>query len=1294
MYRVNAVLISLVCVVPIWAQNQAWWVPEVPNPGDSVTIYYNTRYGMLSESSDSINLHWGINGWHEPPEDLWPPGSWAWGDGAAIESPMTQLDDTIWNIKLATDESVTQIDFCFHNNLNEWDNNSGRDWHIYMGTPPAIVAVRFVLDTRSCNLPYIGGEVTQVNLAGNFNGWVPNDPSMAMTQTDNPYVWEKIVNLYEGTYEYKFVVNRYVWVTDPDNPVYVGEFQNAVIVVTKELHPRVYVDSPPYCAVLYDVDTVNIFARVRTNDDGVPIDESSIIVTVDDSVIPHVFDTDSLVLTANVSNLGYGVHVISISLADTAGNHGYVSSVFGMYPSGSGYHAVDAVCDEHYTYPVGVEDGSCDLIALHISESGDSLRFSIHIRDITDYTKLGIQIASDAVGPMVELPQALEVKTHEWNGTGVFFTIVDPNSQLCDTAVDNHLYTQRYPPVVGDPIPVAVVDDSFVFELDLGALETILGSYNVPWYFYVFTWVAGFEPDSEVGGSVHFIDPDIYDVMFFESDELQHKLLRNYIPAGRLGGPRMVSLDAIGRGIATISAYEIDSSLYNPGPVVRLLTRSGEVYDSIYTVDGTISDTTIHSAILTVNEEDTTIPVVGGCFSVQVKLSEGDNIISCRAQNSAGYWGYSPCINLHLYVDHTPKAIIDTVYVDGNRIWVDGSTSYDPDSDPLTYLWYADTTNPAPIEFDDPNAAITWFVVPPTDGEYYFTLKVTDPDGNTDFARRFIRVKDGAISVATTDSIAEWIRDAIIYEIFVQSFSEEGNFNAVRARIPELKDLGINCIWFMPINPSAYTNGYSVLDYYGIRPDYGTEEELRELLATCKTYGIRVIIDHVINHCSNQHPWMIDAQSYGEYSHFYDYFMWDEYGNYQWTAGADLPDLNFNNPHLKSYLLDMAEYWVTEFDIDGYRCDLAWAVEGRDSTYWRTWRERVKSKRPDALLLAEAPAADFRYFRHRFDLAYDWNLHHAAPVNFVNIFDGGVTGDEIDALHQVITNYGYGFPKDRFPLRFLENHDETRYIAYHTVEQTKLMAALLFTIPGVPLIYAGQEVGELTLRDKIDWSDPYNLRPYYKRLCWIRNTFPALRTDEIVRINTTSPTVYAFLRKADDNIIICGFNFYEGGNYVVLQIPIDSLGISPDSTYYMNDVLHNEYVDTTGAGLANFGVYFRGYEPKIYVLADSIIVGMEELPHVGVNRLYQNFPNPFNGATTIRYQVAAAYGKKLRVSLKLYDITGRLVRTLVDDNKPAGTYTVVWDGTDERGRKLSAGVYFCKLKVGGFSDIKKLVLVK
>jgi len=1305
-----APLIAIIFLSNVTFGQTAWWEPENPAQGDSVTIYYNASLGTIP-GSEWINLHWGINGWHEPPENLWPEGSSSWGDGAAIESPMTSIGNNLWKIALATDTTVETIDFCFHSDRG-WDNNNYQDWHIYFGAAPAFLPVEFVLDTRSSYFSYTGSEITSVNLAGTFNGW--SMTATPMTES-RPGIWTVTLNLAEGTYEYKFVINNSVWVTDPDNPNLIGDFQNAVLEVIKDPRPRFRVESPEDGSVLYDQNSVEISAFVEKGDDGIGIDPTTIVVTLDGDTINHSYNSLTQEITYLAAGLSTGLHLLTFSVKDSAGIASLDKKVsFGIYSSGTGYHFVDSFEDDKgdgdYTYPAGVPNHSCDIKAITITATTnyDSLHFEIELEDVTDYTKVGIQINSSSEGVMAEAIPGIETKSLDWDGAGVFLSIMDPSSPYFDGTTDNRIYICKDPLITADSILVnedASTTNKFEFNVSLASLEQIMGNY-VEWYYTVFSYIDNsviensWEVSSAEGGIDDSIDPDIYDALFIESSELQNKLLRNYIVYGELGGPRMAALDAIGRGITSIAAAEIDSNLRSLGPIVRILTRSAEVLSPIQLIGGTISDTTITTATLTLNGVDSTISVTNGLFEAYVNLIEGTNTIRVSAVNDAGYIGYSAPINLTLIVDHTPKAIIDTVIVGESTVTVDGSASYDPDGDELSYFWYGDASNPELLVFEDPNAPVTSFNIPSTLGEYYFDLIVRDTAQNTSHARSFIIVDSSGVRATTINDNAQWVKDAIIYEIYVRSFSEQGTFNGVTEKMADIADLGVNCIWFMPINESAYENGYSVTNYYEIEPDYGTLHDFQVMLNAAKFYGIKVIIDHVVNHCSNQHPWMLDVQSFipefRKYSHYYDYFMWDANGNYRWTAGADLPDLNYANEELKNYLINMADYWIDNFSISGFRCDMAWAVEGRDHEYWRRWRQELKRIKPEVLLLAEASATDFTYFDKRFDAAYDWRLHHESAHSLANIFKGT---PNINGLHQLITNYGVAFPENAYPLRFMENHDEARYISYNTVEQTKLVAALLLTIPGIPLIYAGQEVGELTLRDKIDWTDPYNLRPYYKKLIHIRNEYSCLRNKEIKRISCSNNLVYAYYRHNSESTVIPVLNFANTQVTPILNIPINDLGINPDSLYYMNDVLNEVSYPVVGSALDSFQVSLSPYQARIFVLSGTMLyVGTKEKTPTLLPKIYklaQNYPNPFNSNTVISYQLPVTS----EISLKIYNIAGQEVRALVDTRQKPGYYKIVWDGRDNNGNSVNSGIYFCRIEVQtslgtkDYIETRKMILV-
>src|SRR5689334_7426721 len=219
----------------------------------------------------------------------------------------------------------------------------------------------------------------------------------------------------------------------------------------------------------------------------------------------------------------------------------------------------------------------------------------------------------------------------------------------------------------------------------------------------------------------------------------------------------------------------------------------------------------------------------------------------------------------------------------------------------------------------------------------------------------------------------EWVRDGVIYQIFPRNFSAEGNFNAITMQLDRLKDLGVTVLWLMPIHPigqekkkGTVGSPYAVRDYYAINPDYGTEEDLKRLVAEAHKRGIKVIIDIVANHTAwdsvmMQHP---------------EFYKQDAGGKIippvpEWT---DVAGLNYDNPQLRAYMVKMLKYWIdpTTFNLDGFRCDVAHMVP---TGFWEEARQELAKVKPDIFLLAEASKPDLLV--KAFDADYSWPLHGA-----------------------------------------------------------------------------------------------------------------------------------------------------------------------------------------------------------------------------------------------------------------------------------------------------------------------------
>src|SRR5499433_3860271 len=193
------------------------------------------------------------------------------------------------------------------------------------------------------------------------------------------------------------------------------------------------------------------------------------------------------------------------------------------------------------------------------------------------------------------------------------------------------------------------------------------------------------------------------------------------------------------------------------------------------------------------------------------------------------------------------------------------------------------------------------------------------------------------VSRESSRPIKPWIRDAVVYEVFPRAFSKEGSFNGITAKLDQLKNLGVTILWLMPIHQigqekkkGSIGSPYAVRDYYSINPDYGTKDDLHRLINEAHRRGLKVIIDIVANHTSWDSVMMKDPEFYKHDAQ--GKIIWP----YDWT---DVAWLNYQNPKLREYMLKVFEYWIREFDVDGFRCDVAGEVP---VDFWESTRTQLE----------------------------------------------------------------------------------------------------------------------------------------------------------------------------------------------------------------------------------------------------------------------------------------------------------------------------------------------------------------
>ena len=442
-----------------------------------------------------------------------------------------------------------------------------------------------------------------------------------------------------------------------------------------------------------------------------------------------------------------------------------------------------------------------------------------------------------------------------------------------------------------------------------------------------------------------------------------------------------------------------------------------------------------------------------------------------------------------------------------------------------------------------------------------------------------------------------WWNDVVFYEVFVRSFADSktgplandgiGDFQGLIDKLDYLKALGIGGLWLMPITDSPSYHGYDTTDYRKVEPEYGTNDDFKRFMAECRKRNIKVVIDLVLNHCSSAHPWFKDAST-GPASERRDWFVWASEkpdwkgpwsGNvwhksrvpgqsdfYYGLFNHDMPDLNFRNPNVTAEMRDTARFWLTEMGVDGFRLDavrhlieVGQVQENTPETHaWlREFQAFCKSVKPDCFTVGEvwSGTRDIAAYINggEMDSAFEFEL----GAKLIE----AVKGRKAKALASAIESSWLAFPPGSYST-FLTNHDQTRVMTVlkGDRQQARTAATILLTMPGIPFLYYGEEIGmtgdkpDPKIRTPMQWTGdaqvgftagtPWqkpnadaaqvnvalqsetagSLLSDYRKLIALRNSSKALRYGRVQIIDQPDPEVLSFARVTDDEIVLVVVN--------------------------------------------------------------------------------------------------------------------------------------------------------------------------
>ncbi|ALO16758.1 Alpha-amylase precursor [Salinivirga cyanobacteriivorans] len=602
------------------------------------------------------------------------------------------------------------------------------------------------------------------------------------------------------------------------------------------------------------------------------------------------------------------------------------------------------------------------------------------------------------------------------------------------------------------------------------------------------------------------------------------------------------------------------------------------------------------------------------------------------------------------------------------------------------------------------------------------------------------------------DYETHWWNDAVFYEIFVRSFKDSdgdgiGDFQGIIDQLDYLNDgdpsttddLGITGIWLMPMMESPSYHGYDATDYYATEPDYGTMADFEELVAEAHARGIKIILDLVMNHCSSQHPWF--TQSANNENNYRDWFVWSDtdpgfsgpwgqdvwhYMNGSYYYGifwSGMPDLNYSHEPVKTEMFNVAEYWLNK-GVDGFRLDAIKyldedgnVVENTPETFQilEEFHDVYKGVNPDAFTVGEVWSGTESIVPYvsndRLDVCFEFDLA-GSIINSVQSSNPG-------AVETTFQNVQNNYARLQYAT-FLTNHDMDRvYSALGENNQDmKLAASAYLTMPGIPFVYYGEEVGMTgtgaheNIRRPMQWSananagfstvtpwlalgdnytthnvadmetDPNSLLEYYKKLIHIRNGHTPLKRGYLLQVDNDNNNLLTYARIGEGEAVIVVSNYGTTDAEPYMSLAMSSLAAG---NYAVTELMSGTTLDSLTIN-ANGG--FDSWQPGTAGVASkgTAIFYIKSGTGVGISNLateseqFSIYPNP----ATEKVTISASNPVDGSMQVQVFDLNGKL---LVQDKFNASKSTLNISS-------LKSGVYFIRCATLHHNEIKRLVVAE